>query len=130
MRTPDKVAKMLPVTSLGWGTKRISAEPGYGPNAVRRYFEAQGWMPYCRSRRDRALAGLEKWEGAQTRATVRCETLPGRQLQIRFGDLKVPIGGVSQRVVAAISGCFGHWRRDVPWAGFAATRWRRTYDIQ
>ncbi len=61
MRTPEEVAAMLRLRSLGWGTKRIAAELGCSRNTVKRYIEAQGWVAYRRPRRDRALAGLEDW---------------------------------------------------------------------
>ena len=140
MRTPDEVAAMLRLRSLGWGTKRIAAELGCSRNTVKRYIEAQGWVAYRKPKRDRALAGLEEWLAerfwrhrgnadvvrqdlerelglvvglrtveravaprrqelrAQARATVRFETPPGRQLQIDFGELSVPIGGERTRV--------------------------------
>jgi uncharacterized protein YjcR len=47
MRTPDEVAAMLRLRSLGWGTKRIAAELGCSRNTVKRYIEAQGWLA-CR----------------------------------------------------------------------------------
>jgi transposase len=61
MRTPDEVAAMLRLRSLGWGTKRIAAELGCSRNTVKRYIESQGWVAYRRPRRDRALTGLEDW---------------------------------------------------------------------
>jgi hypothetical protein len=61
LRTPDEVAAMLRLRSLGLGMKRIAAELGCSRNTVRRSIEAQGWVGWCRRRRDRALAGLEEW---------------------------------------------------------------------
>jgi transposase len=152
MRTPDEVAAMLRLRSLGWGTKRIAAELGCSRNTVKRYIEVQGWVAYRRPRRDRALAGLEDWVAerfwqhrgnadvvrqalerelgmvvslrtveravaplrqelrAQARATVRFETPPGRQLQIDFGELKVPIGGEPIRVYLFVA-TLGYSRR-------------------
>lgn len=152
MRTPDEVATMLRLRSLGWGTKRIAAELGCSRNTVKRYLEAQGWVAYRRPKRDRALAGLEEWlaerfwrhrgnadvvrqdlereQGlvvslrtveravaplrqelrAQARATVRFETPPGRQLQIDFGELGVPIGGERVRVYLFVA-TLGYSRR-------------------
>jgi transposase len=61
MRTPDEVAAMLRLRSLGWGTKRIAAELCCSRNTVKRYIEAQGWVAYRKPKRERALAGLEDW---------------------------------------------------------------------
>ena len=61
MRTPDEVAAMLRLWSLGWGTKRIAAEFGCSRNTVKRYVAAGGWSAYRRPVRSRTLAGLEEW---------------------------------------------------------------------
>jgi response regulator of citrate/malate metabolism len=44
LRTPDEVAAMLRLRSLGLGMKRIAAELGCSRNTVRRSIEAQGWV--------------------------------------------------------------------------------------
>ncbi|WP_446719473.1 IS21 family transposase [Inquilinus sp. OTU3971] len=152
MRTPDEVAAMLRLWSLGWGTKRIAAEFGCSRNTVKRYVAAGGWAAYRRPARSRALAGLEEWLAerfrrhrgnadvvrqdlarehglrvslrtveravaplrqalqAEARATVRFETPPGRQLQIDFGELRVPIGGEVGRVFLFVA-TLGYSRR-------------------
>jgi transposase len=61
MRTPDDVAAMLRLWSLGWGAKRIAAELGVGRNTVRRYIESGGWAAYRKPARGKALDGLEDW---------------------------------------------------------------------
>jgi transposase len=61
MRTPDDVAAMLRLWSLGWGAKRISAELGVSRNTVRRYIESGGWASYRKPRRAKALDGREDW---------------------------------------------------------------------
>jgi transposase len=61
MRTPDDVAVMLRLWSLGWGTKRIASELGCSRNTVKRCVEAGGWAPYASPRRSRALEGLDDW---------------------------------------------------------------------
>ena len=43
-------------------------------------------------------AALRQSLAAEARATVRFETLPGRQLQIDFGETRVPIGEETVRV--------------------------------
>jgi transposase len=47
---------------------------------------------------ERAVAGLRQALRAEARATMRFETPPGHQLQIDFGETRVPIGGERVRV--------------------------------
>ena len=61
MRTPDDVATMLRLWSLGWGAKRIAGELGVSRNTVRRYIENCGWSAYRKPKRTKALDGLEDW---------------------------------------------------------------------
>ena len=61
MRTPDEVAAMLRLWSLGWGAKRIASELGVSRNTVRRYIESGGWAAYRKRRRAKALDGLDGW---------------------------------------------------------------------
>src|ERR1700760_1608768 len=61
MQTPDDVAAMLRLKSLGWGIRRIARELGCSHMTVRRYVSAGGWVPYRGVGRPRALAGLEEW---------------------------------------------------------------------
>ena len=61
MQTPDEVAAMLRLKSLGWGIKRIARELGCSHMTVRRYVSAGGWVPYRGVGRPRTLAGLEDW---------------------------------------------------------------------
>ncbi len=46
----------------------------------------------------RALQPFRQELRAEARATVRFETLPGRQMQIDFGERMIEIGGVKQRI--------------------------------
>ncbi|HLV64699.1 MAG TPA: IS21 family transposase [Polyangiaceae bacterium] len=52
---------MRRLRGLGWGTKRIAAELGCSRNTVKRWLALEGWQPYGRPRRQRALDGLEAW---------------------------------------------------------------------
>jgi transposase len=61
MQTPDEVAAMLRLKSLGWGIKRIARELGCSHMTVRHYVAQGGWVPYGGAGRPRALAGLEEW---------------------------------------------------------------------
>ncbi len=47
---------------------------------------------------ERAVAPLRQVLQAEARACVRFETPPGKQLQIDFGEMRVPIGGEAVRV--------------------------------
>ncbi|MGE4061691.1 MAG: IS21 family transposase [Sphingomonadales bacterium] len=59
---------------------------------------------------ERAVAPLRQALQAEARATVRFETPPGRQLQVDFGELRVPIGGESGRVFLFVA-TLGYSRR-------------------
>ena len=61
MQTPDEVAAMLRLKSLGWGIKRIAHELGCSHMTVRHYVAQGDWVPYRGAVRPRALAGLEDW---------------------------------------------------------------------
>lgn len=61
MQTPDQVAAMRHLHSLGWGIKRIAREMGCSRNTVRRYVRGEGWKPYAGGRRPTTLDGLEDW---------------------------------------------------------------------
>jgi transposase len=58
----------------------------------------------------RAVAPLRQELRAQARATVRFETPPGRQLQIDFGELRVPIDSAAVRVYLFVA-TLGYSRR-------------------
>ena len=49
--------------------------------------------------RERPVASFRRLLTAEARATVRFETPPGRQLQIDFGQLRVPIADERVRVL-------------------------------
>lgn len=59
---------------------------------------------------ERAVAPLRQALRAEARATTRFETPPGHQLQIDFGELRVPIGGESGRVYLFVA-TLGYSRR-------------------
>ena len=61
MLKSEEVEAMLGLYELGWGTRRIAREFGCSRNTVKRYVEAQGWMPYGGPSRDAKLAGLDDW---------------------------------------------------------------------
>jgi transposase len=45
MLAPEEVQKMLALSALGWGAKRISRELGCSRNTVRAYLRQGGWRP-------------------------------------------------------------------------------------
>ena len=61
MQTPEMVEKILNLSALGWGKKRIAKELGTTRKTVTRYLRQKGWLPYQRPRRQKKLEGLEKW---------------------------------------------------------------------
>ena len=59
---------------------------------------------------ERAVAPLRRLLTAEAKATVRFETPPGRQLQIDFGQLRVPVAGERERVYLFVA-TLGYSRR-------------------
>ena len=59
---------------------------------------------------ERAVAPLRRELLAEARATVRFETPPGRQLQIDFGEMRVPVGDETARVFLFVA-TLGYSRR-------------------
>jgi transposase len=59
---------------------------------------------------ERAVAPLRRELAAEAWATVRCETPPGRQMQVDFGEQRVVIGGETIRVYLFVA-TLGHSRR-------------------
>jgi DNA-directed RNA polymerase specialized sigma24 family protein len=45
MKAPDEVSAMIRLKELGWGAKRIAAEPGCSKNTVRRWLAQGAWRP-------------------------------------------------------------------------------------
>lgn len=75
---------------------------------------------------ERSVAHLRQEMLAEARATVRFETAPGRQLQVDFGELRLPIGGEPGRLFLFVA-TLGYSRRiyvqafrhERQWAWFA-----------
>jgi transposase len=65
----------------------------------------------------RAVTPLRQALRAEGRATVRFETPPGRQLQIDFGETRVPIGAECLRVYLFVATLGTHPPRAALWAG-------------
>jgi transposase len=61
MKTPDDVAAMLRLKSLGWGAKRISRELGCSHHTVKGYLAAGGVRPFRSPQRPKLLDGHQDW---------------------------------------------------------------------
>ena len=61
MKTPDDVAAMLRLKSLGWGAKRIARELGCSHHTVKGYVAAGGVKPFKSPERPKLLDGHEDW---------------------------------------------------------------------
>lgn len=61
MKTPDDVAAMLRLKTLGWGCKRIDREFGCSRHTVKRYVEAGGFVVFRQPERAIKLDGLGDW---------------------------------------------------------------------
>jgi transposase len=61
MLAPQEVQRMLALSALGWGAKRISREIGCSRNTVREYLRRGGWRPMEVSARASALEPHRQW---------------------------------------------------------------------
>ena len=102
------------VATAGWvpygSPRRAAALDGLEDWLKERFFRHRGNAEVVRqdlsrelsievSRRtvERAVAGYRRLLAAEAKATLRFETPPGRQLQIDFGETRVPIAGEPTR---------------------------------
>jgi transposase len=61
MKTPDDVAAMMWLKSLGWGAKRIARELGCSHHTVKGYLAAGGVRPFKSPQRRKLLDGYDDW---------------------------------------------------------------------
>ena len=61
MKTPDDVAAMMRLKSLGWGAKRIARELGCSHHTVRGYLASGGVRPFKSPQRAKLLDGHDDW---------------------------------------------------------------------
>lgn len=61
MLAPQEVQKMLALSALGWGAKRISRELGCSRNTVRGYLRRGGWRPMEVAGRSGVLQPHQAW---------------------------------------------------------------------
>jgi transposase len=85
MRTPDEVAAMLRLKSLGWGVRRIAREFGCSHTTVRRYLAAGGWLGYRPPSRCKRLDGMTDWLAERTRRHAGNAVAVRRELQAERG---------------------------------------------
>jgi len=67
MLAPQEVQRMLALSALGWGAKRISGELGCSRNTVREYLRRGGWRPMDVRSRAGALEPHKEWLGERLR---------------------------------------------------------------
>jgi transposase len=106
-RPPSRLKKL---GGLGdWLAERFRRHGG-NADVVRQELAAEKGMVVSLRTVERAVAGLRRELRAEARATVRFETRPGEQLQIDFGERRVVIGGVPERVFLFVA-TLGYSRR-------------------
>jgi transposase len=93
----------------GWLEERLVRHGG-NADVVRQELAAEHGLAVSLRTVERACAPFRAQLLAATRATVRFETPPGRQLQIDFGERRVLIGGAPMRVHLFVA-TLGHSRR-------------------
>ncbi len=79
-------------------------------DVVRQELEREHGLKVSLRTVERAVAPLREQLAAEARATLRFETPPGRQLQIDFGEMVLPIGGERVRVYLFVA-TLGYSRR-------------------
>ena len=106
MQTPDEVAAMLRLKSLGWGIKRIARELGCSHMTVRHYVAQGGWVPYRGGGRPRALAGLEDWVAERFRRhagnadVVRQELLAEKSIKLSLRTVEREVAPLRRELMA------------------------------
>ena len=81
----------------GWLAERFRQHRG-NADVVRQDLTREHGIAVSLRTVERAVAPLRRELAAEARATVRFETLPGHQLQVDFGELRVPVEGERGRV--------------------------------
>jgi transposase len=81
------------VGETAWLRERLIRHRG-NADVVRQDLERERGITVTLRTLERAVAPFRRELAAEARATLRFETPPGKQLQIDFGQKRVPIGGV------------------------------------
>lgn len=92
-----------------WLAERFRRHAG-NADVVRQELLAEKGVAVSLRTVERAVAPLRQALRAEARATVRFETRPGQQLQIDFGERRVEIGGITQKVFFFVA-TLGYSRR-------------------
>ena len=92
-----------------WVAERFRRHGG-NADVVRQELEREKGIKLALRTIERAVAPLRRELMAEARATVRFETPPGKQLQIDFGERRVPIGEASVKVFLFVA-TLGYSRR-------------------
>jgi transposase len=92
-----------------WLRERFHRHRG-NADVVRQDLERERGIKVSLRTVERAVQPYRRELAAEARATLRFETPPGRQLQIDFGETRVPIGGERVRVHLFVA-TLGHSRR-------------------
>ena len=107
-RTPRR-AKTLDGLQA-WLAERFRRHRG-NADVVRQDLEREKGLAVSLRTVERAVEGLRQGLAAETRATLRFETPPGRQLQIDFGEARAPIGGERAKLYLFVA-ALGYSRRN------------------
>jgi len=92
-----------------WVAERFRRHAGNADVVRQELFAEQGIRLSLRTI-EREVAPLRRQLEAEARATIRFETPPGKQLQIDFGERRVPIGGDNVKVYLFVA-TLGYSRR-------------------
>lgn len=92
-----------------WLAERFRRHRG-NADVVRQDLEREQGIRVSLRTVERAVAPLRRELAAEARATVRFETPPGHQLQVDFGELRVPVEGERGRVFLFVA-TLGYSRR-------------------
>jgi transposase len=106
-RTPGRARKLDGLEQ--WIAERFRQHRG-NAEVVRQDLEREHGLKVSLRTLERAVAPLRQALAAEARATVRFETPPGLQMQIDFGELRVPVGDEAGRVYLFVA-TLGYSRR-------------------
>jgi transposase len=106
-RSPERASALDGLA--GWVAERFRRHRG-NADVVRQDLAREHGIAVSLRTVERAVAPLRRELAAEARATVRFETPPGHQLQVDFGELRVPVEGERGRVYLFVA-TLGYSRR-------------------
>ena len=107
-RTPRRAKKLDGLQA--WLGERFRRHRG-NADVVRQDLEREKGLAVSLRTVERAVEGLRQGLAAETRATLRFETPPGRQLQIDFGEARAAVGGERAKLYLFVA-ALGYSRRN------------------